>query len=290
MGATLQDRAQDLMNAFSDPANKAVISSIGGNDQIRLLKHLDPQIFLENPKPFLGYSDNTNLALYLWRLGIPSYYGGAVMCQFGLSGAMQALTVEGVNRALFKNGRFEIKPSANYTDRYHNWEDVAALSKAPIESPSEGWYWDGESVGEGILWGGCLEILAWQLEVNAWLPKPESLKGCILCLETSEEMPPAHFVERTIVSLGERGLLENFSGLLMARPKAWEHEHPLTAAQSEAYRAAQRDAVQRAFRLYNKSAPLVMNVEFGHTDPQHILPIGQKLEIDAISKRVWAHY
>jgi muramoyltetrapeptide carboxypeptidase LdcA involved in peptidoglycan recycling len=35
------------------------------------------------PKPFFGYSDNTNLRLLLWNLGLVSYLGGSVMVQFG---------------------------------------------------------------------------------------------------------------------------------------------------------------------------------------------------------------
>lgn len=53
MGSSLQDRATDIMAAFNDPSIKAVIASIGGTDQIKLLKLLDPEIIKANPKPFL---------------------------------------------------------------------------------------------------------------------------------------------------------------------------------------------------------------------------------------------
>lgn len=64
------------MGTFTDPANKAVFTSIGGEDQIKLIKYLDADIIRVNPKPFIGYSDNTHIYNFLWRLGIPSYYGG----------------------------------------------------------------------------------------------------------------------------------------------------------------------------------------------------------------------
>ena len=44
LGASLPDRAQDVLRAFADPATKAVFASIGGSDQIRLLKYLDPGV------------------------------------------------------------------------------------------------------------------------------------------------------------------------------------------------------------------------------------------------------
>jgi len=65
LGASLPARAQDVLRAFADPANKAVFASIGGADQIRLLKHLDPDVLRANPKPFFGFSDNTHLHLFL---------------------------------------------------------------------------------------------------------------------------------------------------------------------------------------------------------------------------------
>jgi muramoyltetrapeptide carboxypeptidase LdcA involved in peptidoglycan recycling len=61
MGASPQDRAADLNAAFADPDIRAVLATIGGEDQITVVPHLDPEIVRADPKPFLGYSDNTNL-------------------------------------------------------------------------------------------------------------------------------------------------------------------------------------------------------------------------------------
>jgi hypothetical protein len=54
------------------------MASIGGDDQITVLPYLDPDLLHDNPKPFFGYSDNTNLLAYLWNLGVVSYHGGSV--------------------------------------------------------------------------------------------------------------------------------------------------------------------------------------------------------------------
>ena len=84
--ASPAERAKDLHSAFGDPEIKAVLTSIGGEDEIKVLRHLDPEVLAANPKPFFGYSDNTNLHLFLWNLGLVSYQGGAVMVQFGRPG------------------------------------------------------------------------------------------------------------------------------------------------------------------------------------------------------------
>jgi muramoyltetrapeptide carboxypeptidase LdcA involved in peptidoglycan recycling len=52
-------RAEDLMNAFLDPKIKGIVSTIGGDDSIRILPHLDLDVITQNPKVFLGYSDTT---------------------------------------------------------------------------------------------------------------------------------------------------------------------------------------------------------------------------------------
>ena len=38
-----------------------MLATIGGEDQITVVPHLDPGLVRADPKPFLGYSDNTNL-------------------------------------------------------------------------------------------------------------------------------------------------------------------------------------------------------------------------------------
>ena len=56
-------RAADIHAAFADPDIKAVIASIGGEDELKVLALLDPDVLAAAPKPFFGYSDNTNLQI-----------------------------------------------------------------------------------------------------------------------------------------------------------------------------------------------------------------------------------
>src|SRR3990170_8651221 len=69
MGSTLADRARDLHAAFSDPANKAVFTSIGGSDQIKLIKYLDPQLFLKNIKTFFCFFVYKNFYHFFFGVG-----------------------------------------------------------------------------------------------------------------------------------------------------------------------------------------------------------------------------
>jgi muramoyltetrapeptide carboxypeptidase len=60
-------RAENLMGIWRNPEIKAVISVTGGYGAMRLLPHLDPDVFRRNPKAFVGYSDITALHLWLMR-------------------------------------------------------------------------------------------------------------------------------------------------------------------------------------------------------------------------------
>src|SRR5215213_3545882 len=76
LDASPRQRADDLNAAFADPEIRAVIATIGGDDQVTVIPHLDAGLLADDPKPFLGYSDNTNLLNWLWTNGLAGYYGG----------------------------------------------------------------------------------------------------------------------------------------------------------------------------------------------------------------------
>ncbi len=65
-----RDRARDVTAAFADPTVTAVPATVGGDDLITVTPHLDDAVLRANPKPYFGYSDNTNLLNHLHRLGI----------------------------------------------------------------------------------------------------------------------------------------------------------------------------------------------------------------------------
>ncbi len=142
----------------------------------------------------------------------------------------------------------------------------------------------------GPTWGGNLEAVHWNLAVNRWIRPVEDYAGCVLLLETSEEMPEAEAVFRMLRDAGERGLLEQFPAVVVAKPKAWTRERPLTEPERQAFREAQREAVLRALATYNPTAIAVLGPDFGHTDPQHVLPYGGPMTIDGPARRITVTY
>jgi muramoyltetrapeptide carboxypeptidase LdcA involved in peptidoglycan recycling len=290
MGSSLQDRAHDIMDAFADKQNKAVFASIGGSDQIKLIKYLDSKVFIDNPKPFFGYSDNTHLHNFLWNLGIPSYYGGGIMNQFGMNVTMFDMTIKSLKHALFDTGEFELEVASQYNDIGLNWADKETLQIPRQVESNNGLVWDGEADREGILWGGCVESLIVQSATGKYLPQDEDIEGTILILETSEGIPEHWVTEYLLTGFGERGWFDKFQGVLVGRPKAWEFNKQNNAEQKAEYRKKQQETVMKTIREYNQDIPVIQNVDFGHTDPQVIMPLGQRARIASSEQKIYLTY
>lgn len=290
MGSSLEDRARDVMAAFADPNNKAVFASIGGSDQIKLIKHLDPSVFTNNPKPFFGYSDNTHLHNFLWGLGIPSYYGGGVMNQFGMNAKMFDITVNSLNHALFDEGEYELEVSAEYNDEGLDWSVKENLDKPRKLDKNIGLAWDGEKDVEGVLWGGCVESLIVQSSTAKYLPEDEDLEGTVLFLETAEDIPEHWIIEYLLTGFGERGWLNKFQAVIVGRPKAWEFDKQNNEEVKAKYAGEQRKTVVEVVRQYNQTIPIVQNLDFGHTDPQIALPNGGKVRVMGSQKKIYISY
>ena len=176
--ASPAERAADIHAAFADPGIRAVLTTIGGDDELRVLAHLDPDLLAANPKPFFGYSDNVNLHMFLWKLGLVSYHGGAVMVQFGRPGAVHETTRRSLDQALLRRGSYQLEDSAEYSDEERSWDDPGSLAAEPAMFTSAGWSWHGPAATvTGPSWGGCLEIVDMQLRTGRFLPPDRSTKG-----------------------------------------------------------------------------------------------------------------
>ena len=291
LGASAADRAADLMAAYADPGIRAVLATIGGDDQITVLPHLDPAPFRADPKPFFGYSDNTNVLNWLWAHGVAGYHGGSTMVHVARGGGLQPVSADSLRAALFTSGEREIHPVERFSDEEVDWADPAALTSSAPEYDSPGWVWHRpDSVVSAPTWGGNLEILHWNLAANRWIRPVEEYAGCVLLLETSEEMPNADEVFRMLRNAGERGLLQQFPAVLVATAKATSLAEYRPPAERQAYRDAQRAAVLRALNDYHPEAMAVFGIDFGHTAPQWVLPYGGRITVNGPARRITAHY
>ncbi len=289
IGATGEERARDIIAAFANPDIKAVIASLGGDDQITYIRKyltVNRDIIKDNPKPFFGYSDNTHLVDFLWSSRIPSFYGGHIFTEFAMQGGMDDFTVQYLKHALFKKGMVELTASKEFNDIGLDWGDKSLLMQRRRYQANEGWIWDGKIDTEGITWGGCVESIDELLRHGVQFPTLEEFKGIVLFVETSEEMPPHDYVRRIFRALGERGILANIRALIVGRPKAWEFDKQYTDDEKSAYKLGQRKMVLEIVRAYNPSVPIVQNLDIGHTSPQICLPVGKLMQIYSVNQKI----
>jgi muramoyltetrapeptide carboxypeptidase LdcA involved in peptidoglycan recycling len=290
LGATPEDRAYDINAAFGDPSIRAILATLGGDDQITVVPHLDARLAAADPKIFLGYSDNTNILNWLWSLGVAGYYGGSTQVHLGAGPGIDDVHLASLRAALFTGGELQIVDPGESEDFGPDWLSPRALAEFGEREPTPPWSWAGpERVVVGRTWGGCFEVVD-QLAMAGRLPSLEKLEGSILILESSEEVPPAVWVKRWMRALGERGILAAVAGLIVARPPVSTPAIVPPADERARLRAAQRDAVTSEISRYNPDAVVCVGVPFGHTRPQWILPYGGRVRLDGGARSVTADY
>lgn len=289
--STPDERARDFNAAFADPAVRAVLAVVGGEDQITVIPHLDATLVQADPKPFLGYSDNTNILNWLWCHGVSGFYGGSTQVHLGPGPAVDACHAASLRSALLTGERLEITEPGDSEDIGRSWADPVALDEYGDREATEAWTWAGPARSvSGRTWGGCVEVIQWLLTAGRFPADPAVLAGGVLLLETSEELIAAREFGRIVRSLGERGLLAAVDAVLVARPPASDHERQLTSAQRSAHRRAQRDTAIEIIGRYNPAAVVCVGVPFGHTRPQWILPYGGTITVDGPTRTIWADY
>jgi muramoyltetrapeptide carboxypeptidase LdcA involved in peptidoglycan recycling len=273
-------RADDLMRAFSDASVNGVIASIGGDDSIRLIPHLDLAVIAANPKAFVGYSDATTIHFACMKAGVASFHGPTIMSGFAENGGVSPLTDAAFRRALFEADPIGPLPhnTEGWTAEHLPWSDPANQEKPRRRAPSDGVHrLRGEGRVRGRLIGGCAEVLE-MLKATALWPPPSHWDGAILFYETSEEAPSDVLVLRWLRNFAAQGILSRLSGLLLARPGG---------DIDEARREAQKAAVLRALDEAGlPELPVLADLDFGHTDPIATLPYGAMAEIDCDSAGV----
>lgn len=291
LGAPAEERAGDFNAALADPSIRAIIATVGGEDQITVVPHLDAALARRDPKPFLGYSDNTNILNWLWTNGVPGFYGGSVQVQLGPGPGLDPVHEASLRAALLTGERLEVTEPGESEDFGKDWQDPRALREYGDREPVETWTWAGPArTVTGRTWGGCVEAIQWILTAGRFPVDPAVVAGGVLLLETSEELIPTREFGWIVRSLGERGLIDAVDAVVVARPPTSDFTIRPTSAERRAKRDEQRDAAIAIVGRYNPEAVVVVGPPFGHTRPQWIVPFGGTMTVDGAAQRLYADY
>ena len=177
-------RAENLMGLWLDPEVKAVIASTGGYGAVRLLPHLEPEIFTKNPKTLVGYSDIT--ALHLWlmrRANLRTFHGPTVD---DLVPSVRDPTMASLLTAM--------------TTPCPTTKLGRELSRGVVP---------GRATGRIV--GGNLALVQQTIGTSYQI----DLDGAILFVEETRD--PMSFVDERLVHMRAAGLLEKVSGIVFGQ-------------------------------------------------------------------------
>ncbi len=266
-------RADDLNAAFEDAKVRAVLTSIGGDDAIRLLRWLDPEVISSNPKILMGFSDSTVLLAAVRRMGLVTFHGPSVMAGFSQMPALPPAYEAHVRSMLFdRRDHHPYVPYGGFVEAYPEWSDPANVGLVGPFHPDTGpRVVQGTGTVRGELFGGCLEVLDWLRGTSAW-PVDEEWDGRLLMLEPSEEKPSLDMWRRTLRAMGAMGVFDRIAGVLLGRARGHTDQEKLDLEST--VRSVIADELDRP------DLPILANLDFGHTDPQWVLPIGTAMELD----------
>ncbi len=268
-----QKRAEDLMLAFEDTETDMIISSIGGDDSIRILPFLNLERIKKNPKLFMGFSDSTTLLTYLNQQGIVTLHGPSIMAGFAEPVELSKEFIEHIQKFFFQSWDFfDYHNYSVWTESRMDWGEIKSYLIPKEYKKNSGWQIiQGSGNFSGKLYGGNLEIFE-MMKGTPFMEDLNFLKDKILFLETSEEKPTISYVKYALRSMGVRGVFDKVSGILFGRAKNYSDDEKI-----KLYSVIKK-VVSEEFR--KDKLPIVANMDFGHTSPQWVIPLGIQATVD----------
>jgi len=283
-----EDRASDLIEAYSDPEVDMILCAIGGDDTYRLLPYLFDGNELGkavNNKIFLGFSDSTMNHFMLHKLGMKTFYGQSFLsdvCE--LENDMLPYSRHYFEELITTGTIREICPSdVWYEERVSFDENQTGVPR--ICHNNNGFrLLQGPSVFSGKILGGCIDSI-YDIFSNeryadstvlcgkyGLLPPAGDWKGRILLLETSEEKPAPERYEKMLAVLKDYGIFDTVAGVLVGKPM------------DETYMEEYEELLVKV--IDNPEMPVLCNINIGHATPRCIIPFGIEARVDADRQRI----
>lgn len=227
-----EERAAGYRNLVRDPAVEAIFFARGGYGSSRVLSFLDASEIRANPKIHLGGSDLT--ALFAWlrkRAGLVTFYGPMVAVEIG---RQEDLDWERVLQGA------EPEP--------YRFADADVLAPG---------------LGEGVLAGGCLSLLA------SLAGTPEALDGDGAILFWEDIGEETYRLDRMLTQLERSGTFDRPQGMVIGSV--------LPGARPE---SPQEIATYLRKRFRGSPFPVAMGLPAGHLSRPRTLPLGARVRLD----------
>lgn len=287
-----EKRAEDLIQAFSDPSVDMILCAIGGDDTYRLLPYLFENDELKkviNPKIFLGFSDSTINHFMLNKLGLKTFYGQSFLsdvCE--LSSTMLPYS-RSYFEELLTTGKIEkIKPSPVWYDSRSDFSKDAIGTITNIHQNEGFVLLQGSPTFSGKILGGCIDTI-YDIFDNKrhndspilckkynLFPSLEEWKGKVLLLESSEEKAKPEKYRLMVKALKNYGIFECINGLIIGQmmDRTYEKEYLEILKEEIDY----------------PSLSIVTNINVGHSLPRCIIPFGFNAYFDINNQVITFEY
>jgi len=257
--ASIEDRIEDLHDAFKDKKVKAILTVIGGYNVNQILDYIDYDLIKENPKIICGYSDITALLESIYaKTGLLTYYGPH-FSTFGIK-YENKYTIDYFKKMFMETNSISIKPSTKWSNDlwFIDQENRKFNENKGIEIISE-----GEAKGNII--GGNLCTLN-LLQGTKYMPE---VKDAILFIEDDGMAKEAYTKEfdRDFQSLIHSIGANNIKGIVVGRA---EENCKMTYDKWKMIFETKKELQQ---------IPIIINLDFGHTNPLFTFPIGGQASI-----------
>ncbi|WP_285766048.1 S66 peptidase family protein [Peribacillus sp. SI8-4] len=250
---SIDDRIEDLHDAFSDRNVKGIFTAIGGYNANQLLRYIDYDLIERNPKVLMGYSDITSILLAIHKKTGLTTYTGPHFSTFGMKAGLE-YTMEHFKKAVIEHEGFHLAPSETWSDdSWHLEQDDRTFH------PNEGYMVIQEGEAAGTIIGGNLCTLN-LLQGTEFMP---SLENRILFIEDDEESHPFSF-DRDLQSLLHQPDAGGIKGIVIGR---FQKESGMTDY-------ALQEIISTKQEL--KDIPVIANANFGHVHPFVTVPNGSK--------------
>lgn len=260
--ASIEDRVEDLHEAFLDKNVKAILTVIGGYNVNQLLEYIDYDLIQQNPKILCGFSDITALSNAIYaKTGMVTYYGPH-FSSFGMQKGFE-YTEQYFRKMFLQEDSILIENSKEWSNDswFINQEERNFI-------PNEGMKIVHKGMAEGKIVGGNLCTLN-LLQGTEYMP---DLENSILWIEDDALVGKEAFnkeFDRDLQSLLHTAKNKNIQGIVVGRA---EKNCEMTDEKWIKIFETKREI---------KDVPIVINADFGHTTPIFTFPIGGYAKIKA---------
>ena len=246
MAGNVETRAQTLNKMFRDSGVDGIFCIRGGYNGCSIVEKLDLATIRKNPKVFVGYSDVTNLHVFLnQRAELVTFHGPMVASN--MIDNFDEFTKEQFERALDMDDRLVLE----------NPKDV------PFKVLCEG-------EAKGIIAGGNLCVLAAAIGTGNQI----DTRGKIVFLEEVHEIVPR--THRLLCQFEQSGLFKEAAGILLGSFTDWETpDYP---------NYKMEDLFMDFFGSFK--IPVMYNIQNGHISPMSTIPLGSMCKMNTKDKTI----